>query len=641
MDQNDQDELTTSRVKIDPHIKFDHVVGQSEAIARLRDLAKRIKWPEVYQSWGVSKPKAIALVGPPGVGKAQPLNAIVYTPSGPVKMGDLSVGDFVLTPDGGSGKILDIYPQGELDIYQVDFSDGSSTRCCLEHLWVTQTDLDRKAKRHGTLKTTAQILDSLKYGQDERRNHSIMATAPLSFEKKELPIDPYLLGLLLGDGSFRGLSLTYSSSDPELVEAVKLAVDSFECDVVSIPNSCDFRISKREGRKNNLIQKLKGLNLWGKRSEDKEIPYDYLYSSIEDRLALLRGLMDTDGTVDDRGKNPVFSSSSKILAQQVLWLVQSLGGLGTLTAKKTSHLDSYNVFIKIESVNPFSLKRKADRMKLRTKYKIQRYIDSIVYVGKQEARCIYVESPDHLYITDDAIVTHNTFAIRALANEVDCPLLELKYEDVATHLYDEAIRRLSMFKSQAEAIAKEFGHVLILIDEADVFFRSRFDVNTHNSDEKKTNFFLRWIDGDLEGSDGFTIIASSNAWDIVDPAIRRPGRFVRIDFKALSPEDVLIALQVHMDLAEARTGRTMFDRTDLSILKGILPEVTGADVKEIIDETLLNKANAQLDILLSRDSNDLVEFSSLGIGLVSAADVASVLEKYKKQNKLVKKGVGF
>jgi ATP-dependent 26S proteasome regulatory subunit len=234
-----------------------------------------------------------------------------------------------------------------------------------------------------------------------------------------------------------------------------------------------------------------------------------------------------------------------------------------------------------------------------------------------------------------------TFAIRALANEVACPLLELKYEDVATHLYDEAIRRLSMFKSQAEAIAKEFGHVLILIDEADVFFRSRFDSNTHNSDEKKTNFFLRWIDGDLEGSDGFTIIASSNAWDIVDPAIRRPGRFVRIDFKTLSPEDVLTAIEVHMDLAEAKTGRRMFDRSDLAELKSILPEITGADVKEIVDETLLNKANEQLDLLLSQDSGDVIEFSNLGIGLVSAANVASVLEKYKKQNKLVKKGVGF
>jgi hypothetical protein len=79
----------------------------------------------------------------------------------------------------------------------------------------------------------------------------------------------------------------------------------------------------------------------------------------------------------------------------------------------------------------------------------------------------------------------------------------------------------------------------------------------------------------------------------------------------------------------------------LAELKSILPEITGADVKEIVDETLLNKANEQLDLLLSQDSGDVIEFSNLGIGLVSAANVASVLEKYKKQNKLVKKGVGF
>lgn len=234
-----------------------------------------------------------------------------------------------------------------------------------------------------------------------------------------------------------------------------------------------------------------------------------------------------------------------------------------------------------------------------------------------------------------------TFAIRALANEVECPLLELKYEDVATHLYDEAIRRLSMFKDQAEAISKEFGHVLILIDEADVFFRSRFDVNTHNSDEKKTNFFLRWIDGDLEGADGFTIIASSNAWDMVDPAIRRPGRFVRIDFKVLSPEDVLNALKIHMDLVEMRTGRILFDRTNLESLKDSLPEITGADVKEIIDETLLDKANRQLDFLLAQNESDVIELSKLDIKLISTSEVGAVVNKYKKQNKLLKKGVGF
>jgi SpoVK/Ycf46/Vps4 family AAA+-type ATPase len=234
-----------------------------------------------------------------------------------------------------------------------------------------------------------------------------------------------------------------------------------------------------------------------------------------------------------------------------------------------------------------------------------------------------------------------TFTIRALANEVDCPLLELKYEDVATHLYDEAIRRLALFKAQAEALAEEYGHVLISIDEAEVFFRSRFDVNTHNSDEKKTNFFLRWIDGDLEGTDGFTILAASNAWEIIDPAMRRAGRFTKIEFKALSPKDVLAALCIHMDLAEKKTSRKMFDRTQMDTLLNRLPEYTGADVKEIIDLALLNKANEHLDSLLSVESSDIIELSDLNIGLISATDIASVLSTYNKADKPSKKGVGF
>ena len=131
-----------------------------------------------------------------------------------------------------------------------------------------------------------------------------------------------------------------------------------------------------------------------------------------------------------------------------------------------------------------------------------------------------VDKPKALALTGPPGVG-KTFSLRALANEAGCPLVQLCYEDLASHFYDEAIRRLGVFKAEVEKLAEEHGHVLVLIDEADSFFQSRFDSNTHASDKKKTNFFLRWIDGDLEGSSNFTIVATSNAWDTIDPAFRR------------------------------------------------------------------------------------------------------------------------
>tara|TARA_R110002126_G_scaffold9539_7_gene43031 strand:+ start:4190 stop:5110 length:921 start_codon:yes stop_codon:yes gene_type:complete len=199
-----------------------------------------------------------------------------------------------------------------------------------------------------------------------------------------------------------------------------------------------------------------------------------------------------------------------------------------------------------------------------------------------------VDKPKALALTGPPGVG-KTFSIRALANEVKCPLMELCYEDIASHLYDESIRRLSSFKKQVEAISDLEGHVLILIDEADSFFQSRFDSDAHAADKKKTNFFLRWIDGDLEGATNFTIIAASNAWENVDPALKRSGRFVEIKYDSLSPEDVEKALLVHIDLAEKNAGRQLFKKFKMGGLT--LPEgISGADVKEMVSEACLDKA---------------------------------------------------
>lgn len=234
-----------------------------------------------------------------------------------------------------------------------------------------------------------------------------------------------------------------------------------------------------------------------------------------------------------------------------------------------------------------------------------------------------------------------TLSLRAFANEVDCPILELKYEDVATHLFDEEIKRLSALKAQVEDLAEIHGHVILLIDEADVFFQRRFDQNTHNSDQKKTNFFLRWIDGDLEVSQSnFTIVVSSNAWDAIDPAIRRPGRFIKVEYKELSIEDVAKCILVHMALAERRVGRKLFGDFAIDELKGLMVGLSGADVNMILQKVLLKRANNHLDEVLRESDDD--SGMELGVqSLIRIKELEDVLVEYRNEIKVTKKMVGF
>ena len=228
-------------------------------------------------------------------------------------------------------------------------------------------------------------------------------------------------------------TIHFSSEDEELLNSVDLFSKIFDCsfkiDIVS-GKHIEGRITPivRCGRKNNnkIILELRSLGLMGKKSEDKFVPDIYKYSSIEHRIKMLQGLMDTDGFTN--GTNSSFCTSSKRLKDDVIEIVRSLGGTATYSTKipKYKYLgktlegkESYNVSIKLCDINPFRLKRKADKYVSKTKYAPVRYITNVESVGMIEAQCISVEDESHLYVTDDYIVTHNTVLARALAKSLD------------------------------------------------------------------------------------------------------------------------------------------------------------------------------------------------------------------------------
>jgi hypothetical protein len=244
----------------------------------------------------------------------------------------------------------------------------------------------------------------------------------------DLPLDPYLLGLLLGDGALKSNGIMYSTSDEELLASVRSLVPAGIRVWQSSSNCYDYRLSARAGQPNPLLARIRQLGLAGKTSYYKFIPESYKRSSIADRIAILQGLCDTDGAVGPKGGHVEFSTSSEQLAQDLQEVVESLGGTARLTARIPSYTHkgerltgavAYRLHINLPAaVQPFRLQRKQNGYHggatLRTHPK--RLIRKIEFKGYEATQCIRVDAPDHLYLTNHFVVTHNTASSASVAH---------------------------------------------------------------------------------------------------------------------------------------------------------------------------------------------------------------------------------
>lgn len=347
-----------------------------------------------------------------GLGKALDDTMPVYTPTGPVPIGDLKVGDKVIGSDGRPTTVTGVYPQGMRPAYQVTFSDGCDVVCDLEHLWAVKDDNRRFRGQPHRVLTLRQILEEgLTKNTTTAGKHFIPITEPIHFTHPgKRPLHPYLLGLLLGDGCFRATTPTFATPDRTLVTAVRTLLPK-GVKISHIANY-DYRLTTGPGSlKNPLTGRLRTLGLWGHHSHSKFIPDAYLYGPVKDRIALLQGLMDTDGSVTRNGNVVEFSSTSEALARGVRFLVQSLGGTATYRVKQTTHRPSHRLTVCLpNTIAPFRLNRKKSVYKGRTKYQPSRAIRNVEPVGERPMTCISVDAPDRLFLTRDAIITHNTYS---------------------------------------------------------------------------------------------------------------------------------------------------------------------------------------------------------------------------------------
>lgn len=309
---------------------------------------------------------------PSGIGKAIPNSTKIPTPAGWKEVGEIKIGDYLFDAFGKPTEVIGVFPQGVKKLYEVSFKDGRKAKCCKEHLWSFNTSEQSNKNKQERKFITEELQDIMKRPLKSDGGYNILVpmNQPVEYPEKEYYIPPYVFGLILGDGSFRQ------------------------------------DILKEYG---DLINTY---------SYKKYIPSEYLHGSVEQRYELLNGLLDSDGSIDEKGRIS-FSSSSLKLAENVMELTNSLGLQNSLAIdKREGKRTCYQVNIqgsKEQKKKLFKLKRKVE---IRNNYiNNGKRSDSYAYNPiteikeldvYEEMTCFTVDNKEHLFLMNDFIVTHNT-----------------------------------------------------------------------------------------------------------------------------------------------------------------------------------------------------------------------------------------
>jgi phosphate starvation-inducible PhoH-like protein len=362
-------------------------------------------------------------------GRAQPVSRGVLTPNGFRPIGSLRIGDLVTGSDGRPTLVIGVYPQGIKPVFRVRAQDGASTLCCGEHLWHVFSPEDRSRRKPGRVLETREMIGCLRRAHQHRYELPLIS-APVEFEPQPIPLDPYALGLLLGDGGLTTKTTpSFTTSDPELAAALEASLEGIE---LRRKSRYDYVLRHVHGHRGGVIvanpvtATLRELGLAGTYSHTKFIPDIYLQNAPAVRIALLQGLLDSDGgpvTQDRRTCRIQYTTCSETLRDDVVCLVRSLGGVAYRRRREAkgrppgrangrpvvSRDDSFVMDIRLpHSIEPFRLRRKLEVYRRCGGGRPMRFIDSIEPAGERQTVCIQVAAADSLYVTDDFLVTHNT-----------------------------------------------------------------------------------------------------------------------------------------------------------------------------------------------------------------------------------------
>jgi deoxycytidine triphosphate deaminase len=345
-------------------------------------------------------------------GKALAIDTTVPTPEGWRTMGDLQPGDFVFDLEGNATPVVHA---SEIMVGRpcraVDFSDGTTVVADLDHQWQVWTRHDRGRRGRPRILTTREIARTLRYGRAEY-NHHVSQALPVQYPWRELPIDPYVLGAWLGDGT--GTKAEITAADQPIFDQLVLAGENVRSAgrppghrVAGTGHDRD-QVTSRCTANDSLNSRLRALGLLG----NKHIPREYLQAGVEQRRDLLEGIMDADGYVDEHSRCDV-TTISKRLAEDYRELIASLGHKPVVAAKLAKLYGRvcgtrYEVqFTPHEFV--FRLPRKLARQRLLQRFHTGRAVTAVRACESVPVRCIEVGSPDGVFLVSRSFIpTHNS-----------------------------------------------------------------------------------------------------------------------------------------------------------------------------------------------------------------------------------------
>jgi len=371
-----------------------------------------------------------------GFGKLLAYDEVIYTPRGKVKVDEIAVGDSVCTPNGNIAKVIDKTDYPDETLYRITFSDGRSVVAGGPHYWKAakskngiiwseqqQKCVKMKSEPCWKIITTEEIIKDIK--QNPKSRWFIPFTQPVYHIERNHIIPPYTLGALLGDGSITK-TLRLVGDDVEIHDRVIAELPKTMKAVVRESKSCYYSTvfldSAKSSVTNIYVRELQRLGLRETTSATKFVPDEYLYDSIDNRISLLQGLMDTDGTAHIASGMAIFCTTSPKLRDAVIEIVQGLGGRASYTTRHAeqctnANFDQYSVSISFPSNTfpIFHLERKQKRIdagfaRERKRAKKQHlYIQSIEELDKKGGACIAIDDEDKLFLTTGYVVTHNSY----------------------------------------------------------------------------------------------------------------------------------------------------------------------------------------------------------------------------------------
>ena len=386
--------------------------------------------------------------GSTGVGKSIIDSELIPAPvpEGYIRNGDLKPGDYVYNRQGKAVQVSSTHPQGLRTVYRVTLTDGRQIDCARDHLWTYRSRMGNGAKFWKTITTEELMQKKLAKPESGGRvayDFVLPQNEAVEREPKIYRIDPYIMGAALGNGSFRGKAFDFSSNDMETVHQLE---QLFRLPAKKYLSSYSWNFITGEYKNRDSLLQTKDFlqevpELIGKKSGEKFIPDIYKFGSIEQRWALIQGLFDTDGTIQNNSRyNVSYSTTSERLAkdvQEVLWSLGIMSSINPHSNKREwneSTTFEYDVHVKVQNKDKpkfFRLSRKLDRAQAACQVVKQREkkfdtvaiksIEKLDY--KEPMTCIMVDDPEHLYLAGKGhIVTHNTELAKIISETMRLPL---------------------------------------------------------------------------------------------------------------------------------------------------------------------------------------------------------------------------